>query len=176
MTRSSFASSVFVILLVSMSLLSSASAEPESWHPRARAFGPSSDRVSGGDGGGEGGGSDSGDDGTSEATSSSSTTSSSSSSSTTAYYEPIHPRTSRCYDIPGFTAVDGSPTRSPMNMADYLIDATKGKTLTEIGSRNGDIIACLTHHKKAERGTSVSLREVPCCLFLPSFLRDRLKA
>ena len=153
MTPGCFTSSVFAVLLVSTSLLASASAEPESWHPRARAFGPSSDRVSGGDGvdgGGDGGGGDSGDDGNSEETSSSSS-SSSSSSTTTTYYEPIHPKTSRCYDIPGFTAVDGSPTRSPMNMADYLIDATKGKTLTEVGSRNGDIIACLTHHKKAER-------------------------
>lgn len=39
-----------------------------------------------------------------------------------------------------------------MNMADYLIDVTKGKTLTEVGSRNGDIIACLTHHKTKVEG------------------------
>ena len=44
--------------------------------------------------------------------------------------------------------MDGSPTRSPMNVADYLIDVTRGKTLTEVGSRNGDIIACVTHQKK----------------------------
>ena len=68
------------------------------------------------------------------------------------YYDdpPLEPRVSRCMDVPGFTPVDGSPSRSPLNVADYLLRETKGKTLTEIGSRNGDILACITHFKVNE--------------------------
>ena len=53
-------------------------------------------------------------------------------------------------DVPGFKPVDGSPSRSPLNVADYLLRETEGKTLTEIGSRNGDIPACITHFKVNE--------------------------
>ena len=67
-----------------------------------------------------------------------------------AYDDPIETRTSRCMDVPGFKPVDGSPSRSPLNVADYLLRETEGKTLTEIGSRNGDILACITHFKVNE--------------------------
>ena len=67
-----------------------------------------------------------------------------------AYDDPIETRTSRCMDVPGFKPVDGSPSRSPLNVADYLLRETEGRTLTEIGSRNGDILACITHFKVNE--------------------------
>ena len=79
---------------------------------------------------------------------------------------PLEPRVSRCMDVPGFTPVDGSPSRSPLNVADYLLRETKGKTLTEIGSRNGDILACITHFKvneeKLPAPVSVELDEEYC--------------
>ena len=67
-----------------------------------------------------------------------------------AYDDPIETRTSRCMDVPGFKPVDGSPSRSPLNVADYLLRETEGKTLTEVGSRNGDLLACITHFKVNE--------------------------
>jgi len=54
------------------------------------------------------------------------------------------PEHSRCYDIPGYTTIDGSPIRTPLAVADYLIDELKGKPLTEIGTRNGDILKCVS--------------------------------
>ena len=44
--------------------------------------------------------------------------------------------------------MDGS-SRSPLG-GGYLLRETEGKTLTEVGSRNGDLLACITHFKVNE--------------------------
>ena len=55
---------------------------------------------------------------------------------------------SQCLTQPGFKAVDRSPKRSPLLIADHLIPYTKGKVIFEVGTRNGDILACVNPHAK----------------------------
>ena len=51
---------------------------------------------------------------------------------------------SRCDALPGFTAQDVFPVRSPLVVADHLIDLVQGKAFGEIGTRNGDIMGCVS--------------------------------
>lgn len=59
---------------------------------------------------------------------------------------------SRCLKVPGFDVYDGIVTRSPLVMADFLIDlvqktkfnGTRPGRFVEIGSRNGDIFSCVS--------------------------------
>lgn len=55
---------------------------------------------------------------------------------------------SQCLSQPGFKAVDRSPQRSPLLVADHLIQYAKGKVIFEVGTRNGDILACVNLHAK----------------------------
>lgn len=70
------------------------------------------------------------------------------------------PAPSMCLDLPGFTAVDQYPIRSPLNVADFLSTRVKGKKLCEIGTRNGDIMACLSHF--TSKATAIELDPVYC--------------
>ncbi len=53
------------------------------------------------------------------------------------------PGQSICPHLPGFRAADVYPTRGPLLMADFLIARVRGRDFVEIGSRNGDLSACL---------------------------------
>lgn len=57
-------------------------------------------------------------------------------------------RRSVCLSIPRFETVDESPVRSPLLIADHLIGLVDGKSIFEIGTRNGDILACVAHFAK----------------------------
>lgn len=50
---------------------------------------------------------------------------------------------SACHGLPGFEPVDLYPIRSPLVVADFLASHVHGRTLCEIGTRNGDIMSCL---------------------------------
>ena len=55
------------------------------------------------------------------------------------------PAESICRSIPNFYTVDTYPVRSPLMVADFLAPKVKGKQFCEIGTRNGDIMSCLSH-------------------------------
>ena len=48
-----------------------------------------------------------------------------------------------CETLTDYSAVDVSPIRSPLLVADHLIELTRGKTVFEVGTRNGDILSCV---------------------------------
>ena len=52
---------------------------------------------------------------------------------------------SACLTLPGYSAIDTFPIRSPLVVADWLMPRVAGKQLCEIGTRNGDLTACLAH-------------------------------
>ena len=56
------------------------------------------------------------------------------------------PPGSVCRSLPDFAAADAYPTRSPLLVVDYLIPLVRGKRFLEIGSRNGDILSCVSHY------------------------------
>ena len=58
---------------------------------------------------------------------------------------------SKCSKLPGYAPIDESPIRSPLVVADHLIEYTRGKTFMEIGTRHGDISACVA--RVSERTT-----------------------
>lgn len=49
-----------------------------------------------------------------------------------------------CTSLPGFQPVDEYPIRSPLLVADVLLQEVRSRTVVEIGTRNGDIFACLS--------------------------------
>ena len=53
---------------------------------------------------------------------------------------------SLCLTIEGYEVRDTSPTRSPLIVADHLIEHSRGKVIFEIGTRNGDILDCVSRH------------------------------
>ncbi|KAL1499133.1 hypothetical protein AB1Y20_013644 [Prymnesium parvum] len=55
------------------------------------------------------------------------------------------PAPSICLSLPGFSPLDSYPVRSPLAVADFLAPHVAGKSFCEIGTRNGDIMACLSH-------------------------------
>ena len=55
---------------------------------------------------------------------------------------------SACYTFPGFSPVDLFPIRSPLVVADYLGPQLQGRSFCEIGTRNGDVMSCLSHYAK----------------------------
>lgn len=54
--------------------------------------------------------------------------------------------TSACLSMEGYETRDTSPTRSPLLVADHLIEYSRGKVIFEIGTRNGDILDCVARH------------------------------
>ena len=50
---------------------------------------------------------------------------------------------SGCLQLPGFAATDIYPMRSPLIVADYLAELARGRQYAEIGTRDGDIVACV---------------------------------
>lgn len=65
------------------------------------------------------------------------------------------PDKSICRRLPGFTTVDEYPIRSPLAVADFLAPIVSGRSFTEIGTRNGDIMGCLAHF--ARKVTAIEL-------------------
>ena len=70
------------------------------------------------------------------------------------------PASSFCRTLPSFETVDHYPIRSPLAVADFLAPLVAGKGFTEIGTRNGDIMGCLTHF--AKRVTAIELDVTYC--------------
>lgn len=70
------------------------------------------------------------------------------------------PSPSACLTQPGFTMIDKYPIRSPLAVADFLAPRVAGKRFCEIGTRNGDIMACLKPH--ALEVTAIELDQVYC--------------
>ena len=59
------------------------------------------------------------------------------------------PDKSICRRLPGFTNLSVViPDRSPLAVADFLAPIVSGRSFTEIGTRNGDIMGCLAHFAK----------------------------
>ena len=75
------------------------------------------------------------------------------------------PASSICERIPGFRAREAYPSRGPLLVADFLVPQVTGKTFVEIGSRNGDLSACVAHFARsvvvveAEKQYCANLRE-----------------
>ena len=65
-----------------------------------------------------------------------------------------------CNSLPDFEAVDQYPIRSPLAVADYLAPRVAGLAFTEIGTRNGDVMACLSHF--AGHVTAIELDPIYC--------------
>lgn len=53
-----------------------------------------------------------------------------------------------CAAVPGFKVLDTYDTRAPMVVADQLVKLARGRSYVEIGSRRGDILACVSHYAK----------------------------
>ena len=49
-----------------------------------------------------------------------------------------------CTSLDGYVAIDRSPIRSPLIVAEHLINYSRGKVILEVGTRNGDILACVS--------------------------------
>lgn len=73
---------------------------------------------------------------------------------------PAGAATSRCHSIPGYENQDVFPTRSPLVVADHLISLVEGKAFAEVGTRNGDIMACVKHFAKSV--TAIELDQGAC--------------
>ena len=69
---------------------------------------------------------------------------------------------SLCLGLPAFSegVADPYPIRSPLVIADYLIDHAKGKTFAEIGTRNGDVSKCVAQFTK--RAFAIEVDERHC--------------
>ena len=70
------------------------------------------------------------------------------------------PSPSICRRLRGFETVDQYPIRSPLAVADFLAPIVAGRGFTEIGTRNGDIMGCLSHF--ARRVTAIELDVTYC--------------
>ena len=70
------------------------------------------------------------------------------------------PATSICRQIRDFDTVDTYPIRSPLAVADFLAPIVAGRAFTEIGTRNGDIMGCLSHF--ARKVTAIELDVTYC--------------
>ena len=80
-------------------------------------------------------------------------------------HAPWRPGSSVCTTLPGFQTRDVYPIRSPLLLADYVISVAKGRNIVEIGTRNGDVSACIANfsHKfvavEMEKSYCTSLRK-----------------
>lgn len=71
-----------------------------------------------------------------------------------------------CAAVPDFRVLDTYDTRAPMVVAEQLVRLARGKRYVEIGSRRGDILACVSHYA---RESLVYESHEPYC----ASLRDR---
>lgn len=71
-----------------------------------------------------------------------------------------------CHSFLGFTPIDLFPIRSPLAVADFLGPQLVGRSFCEIGTRNGDVMSCLSHFTSAL--TAVEMDQGYC-----KKLRDR---
>ena len=60
----------------------------------------------------------------------------------------LTPKQSLCTSLPDFHVVDSCPVRSPLLVADHLVEFVRDKTFFEVGTRNGDILSCLSRFAK----------------------------
>lgn len=67
---------------------------------------------------------------------------------------------SSCLSLEGYQTRDTSPVRSPLIVADHLIEYSRGKVIFEIGTRNGDILECVSRH--AAHAYSVEISREYC--------------
>ena len=54
-----------------------------------------------------------------------------------------------CMTIPGFEVADLYPIRSPLAVADFMAEHVRGRTYAEIGTRNGDVMSCISRFAKS---------------------------
>ena len=60
----------------------------------------------------------------------------------------LTPKPSLCSSLPDFHAVDSCPVRSPLLVADHLVELVRDKIIFEVGTRNGDILSCVSRFAK----------------------------
>lgn len=65
-----------------------------------------------------------------------------------------------CPELPGFVLEDLYPIRSPLIVADYLSERVRGKSFCEIGTRNGDVMGCVS--RSAASVTAIEMDEAYC--------------
>jgi len=65
---------------------------------------------------------------------------------------------SKCLELPGFSAHDKYPVRSPLLVADFFMAKVAGKNFCEVGTRHGDIMACLSHFAASVTAIEMSAR------------------
>lgn len=74
--------------------------------------------------------------------------------------EPWSARPSVCTSLPDFVPLDLFPIRSPLMVADYLATFVKGKNFAEIGTRNGDVMGCVSRF--AASVTAIEMEPAYC--------------
>eukprot|EP00965_Chrysotila_dentata_P191624 6174651-Pleurochrysis_carterae.AAC.4 len=67
---------------------------------------------------------------------------------------------SMCLKLEDYSTVDTFPTRSPLLVADHLISLVRGRSFGEIGTRNGDIMGCVSRY--ASSVTAVEMDKTHC--------------
>jgi len=65
-----------------------------------------------------------------------------------------------CHTLPGFAPADLYPIRSPLVVADFLASQVGGRSFCEIGTRNGDVMSCVS--KFAKSVTAIEMDEGYC--------------
>ena len=69
--------------------------------------------------------------------------------STRAQQQSWQPRQTRCEVLPNFAIADLYPIRSPLAVADFLSEHVRGRDFCEIGTRNGDVMGCVSHFARS---------------------------
>ena len=67
---------------------------------------------------------------------------------------------SACNRTLGFSIEDLYPVRSPLVVADFLAEHVRGKRFVEIGTRNGDVLSCVSH--AASQVTAIEMDDKYC--------------
>ena len=73
---------------------------------------------------------------------------------------PWRPGESVCPTLPNFETADLFPIRSPLIVADYLSVAARGRSFCEIGTRNGDVMGCVSRFARSV--TAIEMDEGYC--------------
>ena len=68
---------------------------------------------------------------------------------------PVPPSKSKCHSLPGYKALDKPPIRSPLVVADALIQLVEGKRYYEIGTRKGDHVKCIKPFAKKAHASEI---------------------
>eukprot|EP00966_Prymnesium_polylepis_P191835 4445307-Prymnesium_polylepis.1 len=67
---------------------------------------------------------------------------------------------SMCLSLPGFKPLDIYPTRSPLVVADFLVNEVANRSFVEVGPQAGDGLACVSHF--AQRAVGIETWEPAC--------------